>query len=134
MAEDVRHDGEGALRAAETLLSGTGGRVVLLRMPTAAASGDEAEQLGLAMPGFNDVELAPCVFRKAGSRNELLVSAAAVRQMVGSLAFNSAAVLFKNAVGVVVGDVVLEIESVVPVESMGVAVCYRIGLRATLAF
>jgi hypothetical protein len=131
---DVRHDGEGAVRAAETLLRGTGGRVVLLRMPMAAAGGDDTEQLGLATPGFNDVELAPCVFRKAGSRSELLVSAAAVQLVVGSLAFDSAAVLFRTAAGVMVGDVLLEIESVVPVESMGVAVCYRVGLKAAVGW
>jgi hypothetical protein len=131
---DVRHDGEGEVRAVETLLRATGGRAVLLRMPMAATGGDEAEQLGLATPEFHDVELAPCVFRKAGSRNELLVSAVAVRQVVGSLAFDSAAALFKTAVGVVVGDVLLEIESVVPVESIGVAVCYRVGLRAAVAW
>jgi hypothetical protein len=130
---DIRHDGEGAVRAAETLLRATGGRVVLLRMPMAAAGGDDSEQLGLATPGFNDLVLAPCVFRKAGSRSELLVSAAAVQQIVGSQAFDSAAVLFKTAVGVVVGDVLLGIEGVVPVESMGVAVCYRVGLRAAVA-
>jgi hypothetical protein len=131
---DVRHDEDGAVRAAETLLRGTGGRSVLLRMPMAAAGGDETEQMGLATPQFNDVELAPCVFRRAGSRSELLVSAVAVRQVVGSLAFDSAAVLFRTAVGVVVDDVVLEIESVVPVESVGVAVCYRVGLAATVAW
>jgi hypothetical protein len=131
---DIRHDGEGAVRAAETLLRATGGRVVLLRMPMAAAGGDDTEQLGLATPGFSDLVLAPCVFRKAGSRSELLVSAAAVHQLVGSLAFDSAAVLFKTAVGVMVDDVLLEIEGVVPVESMGVAVCYRVGLEAAVAW
>jgi hypothetical protein len=131
---DIRHDGEGAVRAAETLLRATGGRVVLLRMPMAAAGGDDTEQLGLATPEFSDLVLAPCVFRKAGSRSELLVSAAAVHQLVGSLAFDSAAVLFKTAVGVMVDDVLLEIEGVVPVESMGVAVCYRVGLEAAVAW
>jgi hypothetical protein len=60
----------------------------------------------------------------------LLVSAAAVQRVVGSLAFDSAAVLFKVAAGVVVDGVLLAIEGVVPVESVGVAVCYRVGLKA----
>ncbi|HZL26812.1 MAG TPA: hypothetical protein VFC39_09800 [Acidobacteriaceae bacterium] len=127
---DLLRDGEAAVRVAETLLRGTGGRAVLLRLPTAAAGGDEAEQMGLAVPGFNDVELAPCVFRKVGSRSVLLASAAAVQKIVGSLAFDSAAVLFKVAAGVVVDGIVLEIESMAPVESFGVAVCYRVGLKA----
>ena len=67
---------------------------------------------------------------EGGSRAELLVSAAAVQRLVGSLAFDSAAVLFKVATGVVVDDVVLEVESAVPVESVGTAVCYRVGLKA----
>jgi hypothetical protein len=131
---DLLQDGEAQVRVAETLLRGTGGRAVLLRLPMAAAGGDDAEQLGLAAAEFNDVELAPCVFRKAGSRSELLVSAAAVQRVVGSLAFDSAAVLFKVAAGVVVDDVLLDIESVVPVESVGVPVCYRVGLKAGVAW
>jgi hypothetical protein len=131
---DLLQDGEAAVRVAETLLRGTGGRAVLLRLPMAAAGGDEAEQMGLAAPGFNDVELAPCVFRKAGSRSVLLVSAAAVQRVVGSLAFDSAAVLFKVAAGVVVDGVVLEIEGMAAVESFGVAVCYRVGLKAAVAW
>ena len=131
---DLLEDREGAVRVAETLLRGTGGRVVLLRLPMAAAGGDDAEQLGLATPEFNDVEMAPCVFRKAGSRGMLLVSAVAVEKVVGSLEFDSAAVLFKVAVGVVVDGVLLEIEDVVPVESGRVAVCYRVALKAAVSF
>ena len=131
---DVQQSAEGAGRAAETLLRGVGGRVVLLRMPAAAAGGDESEQVGLATAGFNDVQLAPCVFRKAGARGELLVSAAAVRGVVGSLEFDSAMVLFKTAAGVVVDGVVLEIESVAVVESAGVAICYRVGLKAAVTW
>jgi hypothetical protein len=131
---DLLQDEQGAVRTAETLLRGAGGRAVLLRLPMAAAGGDDSEQLGLATPEFNDVELAPCVFRKVGSRPELLVSAVAVQKLVGSLAFDSAVVLFKTAVGVVVDDVVLEIEGVVAVESVGVAVCYRVRLKAAVVF
>jgi hypothetical protein len=131
---DLLADGEGAVRTAETLLHGVGGRSVMLRLPMAAAGGDDAEQLGLATPGFNDIELAPCVFRKAGARGSLLVSAVAVEKIVGSLEFDSAAVLFKVAVGVVVDGVLLEVEGVVPVESGGVAVCYRVGLKAAVGW
>lgn len=95
----------------------------------AAAGGDDSEQLGLATPGFNDLELAPCVFHKAGARGELLVSAAAVKRLVGSTEFDSATVLFKTAQGLVVDDVLFEIEGMVPVESLGVAICYRVQLK-----
>ena len=51
---------------------------MLLRVTAGAAANDDAEQLGLATPQFQDVPPAPCVFRKTGSRQELLVSGAAV--------------------------------------------------------
>jgi hypothetical protein len=127
---DVQGATEAGGRVAEALLRGSGGRIVLLRVPLPAASGDEAEEMGLAAALFQDVELGPCAFRKAGSRRELLVSAAAVATVVGSLEFDSAAVLFRTAAGVVVDSELLEIESMVPVETSGVAACYRVKLRA----
>jgi hypothetical protein len=121
---------EGAVRAAEALLRANGGRNVVLRMPGLAASGDDAEQLGLATPGFQDVVLGPVVFRKAESPGKLLVSGAAVAAIVGSMAFDSAEVLFEQAVGVVVGNVLYEVESCVASVSGGVAYCYAVGLKA----
>ena len=38
----------------------------MLRLPAPAVPGDATEQLGLAVPEFQDVELAPVVFRSAG--------------------------------------------------------------------
>jgi len=131
---DLLEAGQGAVRTAETLLRGAGGRAVLLKLPLAAAGGDVSEQLGLASPEFNDVELAPWVFRKAGARGELLVFCAAVQKVVGSLEFDAAEVLFKTATGVLVDGVLLGIESVVPVESVGVAICYRVGLKAAVGW
>lgn len=131
---DLLQTSEGPGRAVETLLRGRGGRTVLLRLPAPAAGGDVAEQMGLAVAGFNDVELGPCVFRKAGARNELLVSAGAVQGVVGSLEFNSAAVLFRTAVGLVVDGLLFEINGLAPVEVAGVAVCYRVSLRAALGW
>ncbi len=126
---DLLQAGEGAVRAVETLLRGVGARAVLLRMALPAAGGDEAEQMGLAEVQFQDVELAPCVFPRAGKRDELLVSGVAVRKVVGSLEFDSAAVLFRDAAGVVVDGVLYEVVGVEAVEAGGVAVCYRVGLR-----
>ncbi len=85
-----------------------GGRSVLLRMPAPATAGDTTEQLGLAAPEFQDVELAPVVFRKArattaegkAAKWELMVSATAVNGMVGSLGYSAASVLFATAFGV----------------------------------
>ena len=87
-------------RVADTLLRGTGGRMVKLRVPAPAIPGDVEEQVGLATPEFQDVVLGPVCFRKVrptvtdAVQYELLVSATAVEAMVGSLAYESASVLF----------------------------------------
>jgi len=107
-----------------------GGRRVLLRMPAPAVAGSAAEELGLATPEFQDVELAPVVFRKAESTAKLVVEASVVAGMLGSLAFDSADVLFETAAGVVVDGVVFVIEDCVASTANGVAYCYCLKLRA----
>jgi hypothetical protein len=94
--------GDAAARAADALLRGCGGRTVLLRLPAPAVAGSDAEELGLAAPQFQDVELSPVLFRKAESTATLMVSASVVQAIVGSLRFNSAEVLFETAAGVVI--------------------------------
>src|ERR1700690_2584903 len=89
-------------RTADTLLRAVGGRRVMLRMPAPAVATDVAEQLGIATPNFQDLPLAPVVYRKAratlaagvAAKSELLVSATVVGTIVGSLAYGSASVLF----------------------------------------
>jgi hypothetical protein len=49
----------GPVRVANALLRGVGGRTVLLHIPVPAIPGDVGEQLGLALPEFQDVELGP---------------------------------------------------------------------------
>ncbi len=61
---DLRDGSIVARRAADVLLQCAGGRSVLLRMPAPATAGDIGEQLGLAVPSFQDVELSPVVFRR----------------------------------------------------------------------
>jgi len=116
--------------AADVLLRNNGGRVVLLRMPSPAVPGAQGEELGLATPEFQDVELGPVVFRKAESTGALLVSAAAVAGVVGSLVFDSAQVLFETAVGVVVDGVVYVVEKCVASQARGEVYCYCLTLRA----
>src|ERR1700722_6147660 len=53
-----------AVRAADTLLRGVGGRRVLLRVPAPAIAGDDGEQLGVATPEFQDAPLWPVVLRR----------------------------------------------------------------------
>jgi hypothetical protein len=127
-----------AVRAADVLLRCAGGRAVMLRMPAPASAADAAEQLGLAVPEFQDVELAPVAFRTArarvaegkAARWELLVSASAVEALVGSLGHSAAAALFAEAFGVLVDDVLMTVESATGSEIGGAPYVYRLMLRA----
>ena len=130
-----------AQRAADVLLRCGGGRSVLLRMPAPASSGDTTEQLGLAVPSFQDVALEPVVFRKAratiadgkAATSELMVSATAVNALVGSMCYSAANVLFATAFGVLIDEVLMEIESATESEVGGATYVYRLVLRAPLA-
>jgi hypothetical protein len=121
---------DAAVRAADALLRTSGGRAVKLRMSAPAVAGNDGEQLGLATPQFQDVELAPAVFRKAVSTSTLLVSGSAVKAVVGSLQFNSAEVLFETALGVVIDDVLYTILSNTAATSDGKTYVYSLELRA----
>ena len=125
-----------SVRLADALLRSVGGRTVLLRLPAPAIPGDLGEQTGLASPQFQDIALGPAAFRKVratyeadGVAYELLVSASAVRTLTGSLDYNSVAVLFSVAAGVVVDGTLLEITSAVSAEAFGEVYLYRVGLR-----
>ena len=131
-------------RVADSLLRSLGGRTVLLHIPAQAIPGDLGEQVGLAVPVFQDVAIGPAVFRKVRPRiapvvkerpadSELLLSASAVMQVVGSLGYRSADVLFGIACGVIVDGATLEIMSVTSAEAFGSVYLYRLGLRAAIA-
>jgi len=141
----------GAVRAADALLRGVGGRRVLLRLPAPAIPSDDGEQLGVAQPLFQDVVLWPVVFRRvratmapaaaleAGSsagkatQYELLVSATAVEALVVSLGYESVDVLFCDAVGVLVDETLMELESATWSEISGRPYLCRVVVRAPLA-
>ena len=130
-----------ARRAADVLLRGCGGRTVLLRVPAPGVAGDAAEQLGLAVPGFRDVELGPVVFRRTRvnaaegkpALREVVVSASAVEALTGSLGFSSASVLFASAFGVLVDEALLAVVSATEMEAGGVVCGYRLLLREPAA-
>ncbi len=130
----------GAMRAADSLLRSLGGRSVLLRLPGNAVPDSDQEQLGLTTPTFQDMEIAPVLYRKvsatvsdtASARYELLVSAAAIAGLVGPLGYSSASALFALAVGVVVDQMLMEITSATATEAFGQAYLYRLELRAPL--
>ena len=114
---------------------------MLLRMPAPASAGDTTEQLGLAVPEFQDIALSPVVFRKARTTAsvgkvaqwELMVSATAVRTLVGSLGYSAASVLFATAFGVLIDGVLMEVESATQSEIYGTPYVYRLLLRAPVA-
>jgi hypothetical protein len=138
---DLLMDAGAAVRAADALLRGVGGRVVMLRIPATASAGDVAEQLGLAVPEFQDVELAPVVFRTAratvsegkAAKWELLVSASSVLELAGSMGYGAAEALFGAAFGVLIDGVLMTVESTTAAEVGGAAYLYRLVLRAPIA-
>jgi hypothetical protein len=142
---DLLSGSAAAVRAADVLLRGAGGRAVLLRMPVQASAGDETEQLGLAVPTFQDVELAPVVFRKSRqavttqaavgkvARWELMVSASAVDALVGSLGYSAASVLFATAFGVLIDGVLMTVESMTTSDAFGAPYVYRLVIDAPVA-
>ncbi|MCU1222488.1 MAG: hypothetical protein JWQ42_581 [Edaphobacter sp.] len=106
----------------------------MLRMPAPATAGDVAEQLGRAVPEFQDVELAPVVLlRGTGGLLELLVSAAAVNALVGSMGYSAGSVLFADAFGVLLDEVLMAVESVAESEAGGSPYVYRLALRRPIS-
>ena len=121
---------DAAVRSADALLRANGGRAVLLRLPASAAANSDGEQLGLATPQFNDVELAPAAFRATGKTATLLISGSAVKAVVGSLKFSSAEVLFETAAGVVVDGVLYTVLSNTATTADGATYLYSLDLLA----
>lgn len=121
---------DAAVRSADALLRANGGRAVLLRLPAPAVANNDSEQLGLATPQFQDVELAPATFRAAARTSTLLISGSAVKAVVGSLKFNSAEVLFETAVGVVIDGVLYTILSSTTTTADGATYLYSLELVA----
>ena len=130
------------MRAADALLRGVGGRTVMLRMPAPASAGDVTEQLGLAVPEFQDVELAPVIFRSAradGRRGQGREVGAAGLGHGGGDAGGVAGIsarprrMFAAAFGVLIDGVLMTVESATAAEADGAAYLYRLVLRAPLA-
>jgi hypothetical protein len=137
---DLVSGASAAVRAADVLLRAMGGRTVLLRIPAPAVSADVTEQLGIATPMFQDLPLRPVVYRKAratvaegkAAKWEMLVSASVIENLVGSLTYASASVLFAAAFGVLSDDELLEIVSATEEQVFGQPYVYRLVLRAPL--
>jgi hypothetical protein len=128
-------------RVADALLLGAGSRAVKLRIPASAVPADPTEQLGLAVPQFQDVEVSPVVFRNTSAkvaegkaaRRELIVSASAIEALTSSTGLGSAEALFASAFGVLVEDRLLTIVSATEMEAGGAAFAYRLNVREPFA-
>jgi hypothetical protein len=128
-------------RVADALLLGPGGCTVKLRIPASAIPADPAEQLGFAVPQFQDVELSPALFRDTSAkiadgeaaRRELIVSAGAVEALISSTNPGSAEALFTSAFGILVDDRLLTIASATEMEAGGAVFAYRLTLRQPIA-
>ena len=126
---ELLQSSDGAIRLADAVMRSAGGRMVLLRLAAPAVPNADAEQLGLATPVYQDVALGPATFHKANSVTKLLVSASAVHEVVGSLGFDSADVLFETAVGLFVDDLLYKITNSYSSQAMGMPYCYWLTLE-----
>jgi hypothetical protein len=134
----VRSPSAAPQRAADALLRCLGGRTVLLQLPTNAATGSDAEQLGASSPSYEDIPLSPAIFRRLrpklrdgiANQYELLISAAAVHAQLGLLELASTAQLFTMAMGISVDGELMLIEAVAEAEAFGCPYLYRLILSA----
>jgi len=126
-----------ARRSVDALLRGSGARSVILRIHAPAIPGANSEQLGLAVPQFQDVELAPVIFRNTAARTasnkpagrDLLVSATAVQALTGLESFASATELFASAYCILIDETPLTIVSAHELEAGGAVCGYHLELR-----
>jgi hypothetical protein len=136
--QSVRNASAAPQRAADALLRCLGGRVVLLRLPTNAVSGSDAEQLGAGSPSYEDIPLSPTVFRRLrpklsdgkGNQYELLISAASVHAQLGLIELASTDELFAMATGIFVDGELMLIEEAAEAEAFGRPYLYRLIVAA----
>lgn len=134
----VRNPTAAQQRMADALLRCLGGRTVLLRLPTYAVPGSDAEQLGESTPSYEDIPLSPAIFRRLRpemrdgkvNRYELLISASSVQAQLGMLQLAFADQLFSMATGIFVDGELMLIEAAAEAEAFGQAYIYRLILRA----
>jgi hypothetical protein len=134
----VRKPSAAPQRVADALLRCAGGRTVLLRLPTNAVRGSDAEQLGAGIPSYEDIPLSPAVFRRlrpklrngGANQYELLISAASVDAQLGLMDLGSTDQLFAMAVGIFVDGELMLIVAAAEAEAFGCPYLYRLILAA----
>ncbi|HZC44318.1 MAG TPA: hypothetical protein VE195_09095 [Acidobacteriaceae bacterium] len=134
----VRSASAAPQRATDALLRCLGGRTVLLRLPTNAVSGSDADQLGAGSPSYEDLPLSPAVFRRLrpklrdsnANQYELLISAASVHAQLGLMELASTDQLFAMATGIFVDGELMLIVAAAEAEAFGCPYLYRLILAA----
>jgi hypothetical protein len=134
----VRNQSNGAQRIADAMMRATGGFTAVLMMPPAQADTTDAGQLGLNVPGYQQLTLSPVIFRQqrrlltAGepARYELHVSATAVEAQVGQLGLASADALFGQVAAVQVAGIQALLEEWSSTVSLGEPIFYQLLLQA----
>lgn len=109
----------------------------MLRLPTNGVAESDGEQLGQAVPSYEDIPLSPAVFRRLRAelkdgmvnRYELLISASSVGVQLGLLQLSSTSQLFGMAYGIVVDEELMLIEAAAEAEAFGKPYLYRLILR-----
>jgi len=118
------------VRAADAMLQVLGGEGVQLLFPGASAGGP-SEELGMAVPPVEEVEVAP-VCRVAATpakgqrRVEFLFSAAALARYMEARGSQSAQDFFNASLGIVEDGTLMRIESVVTETFAGTAYLHRV--------
>jgi hypothetical protein len=109
----------------------------MLLLPPATGDSNDAGQLGIDTPKFQQLPLAPAVFRRTRPtmtegekpKYELLISASVVQQQVSTMQIASADGLFSMAAGVMLGGSLFQIENWSNSEVLGQVCLYRLQLR-----
>ncbi len=120
-----------AQRMADSLVSSLGATQVSLRIAE-PSPGDTNSQLGITAPTVEDVPLSPAVVlavsaaHEPTARYEIRLSAGSVQQAVSQYNVTDVADWLLTAVGLVYGDKVLHIDSVLVDEYAGSDYLYRV--------
>lgn len=118
------------VRAADAMLQALGGGGVRVLFP-GASTGTAGEELGMTVPPVEEVEVAPvCRVGAAAAsgqrRIEFLFSAAGLARHLEARGSGSAQEFFNASLGIVEGDTLMRIESVVTETFAGTPYLHRV--------
>jgi hypothetical protein len=123
-----------AARAAETLLRTMGNAEVKVRVVVPLSGDADQSQIGLGTLVTEDVAIAPVVVRPAKDstnnlrpkRREILIAAGTLVKAREMTSVEAVTAFFENAVGVLIGETLMRMESVMVEDFAGTAYMYRV--------